>query len=808
MEVPAYEAAFEYLGEGVVVSDASGRIRYVNGQIVRMLGWPRAELVGQPLTTLMPERLRQAHAIGFQRFISTGTPRVFGKPIRVAALRKDGAEVEIELTLSALPSPPGEQLIIGLMRNLHERIELERQLAVTRHMRAATDLASRIIGEEDAKVVLDRAAEALARGFSAALARIWLREPSEQTLRLTASAGLSSDIESSSRKLIDLDSYPYKVGVVARTGQPFVCNELADEDGFDRAWLEREGVTSAAVLPLVVKGDVVGVLAAFFRERLHDEVAEVLGTVAAMVAAAINGSRLHEERDQLARRVEAERTYLRSLLMEAPAAIAILRGPDHVFELSNPVNSASLGRDPTGLSVREAFPELAGQGYAELLDQVLRTGESVEATEARLVVEREPGVPQEVFANFVYQPMRGPDGRNEGVLVFGFDVTELVSARRRVEMSEQAVRLANERLSLALAAANIGTWDYDPQSALIDWDPRTRDLFGVAPGVPVDYSSFLAVLHPEDRDRIDAVVQDVLRGGSGGKYDVEFRTIGIQDQVPRWIAARGQVLFEGHAGATRFIGTVIEITERKRAEAEREQLLHELQEAVRARDAFLGVASHELRTPLAALLLQIQNLKRAADTGQIPAPRLSDRLGKAERHVERLEHLVAELLDVARISEGRMTLALDDIDLVEVVKEAIDRLGVRLDQAGCEIRLDAPPEIVGRWDRLRLEQVMMNLLENALKYGPGKPIDVRVTGADGRARVAVRDRGIGIAPEDQERIFDRFERAVSERHYGGLGLGLWIVRNLVEAHGGRVLVDSEPVVGTVFTVDLPAAGPG
>ncbi|PTL79626.1 GAF domain-containing protein [Vitiosangium sp. GDMCC 1.1324] len=226
-------------------------------------------------------------------------------------------------------------------------------------------------------------------------------------------------------------------------------------------------------------------------------------------------------------------------------------------------------------------------------------------------------------------------------------------------------------------------------------------------------------------------------------------------------------------------------------------------EAVRLRDDFLSVAGHELKTPLSALRLQIQMLARVArDVATTPG--LAQRVEKAERTSERLGALIDELLDAGRITAGRLKLEREEMDLASLTRDAVGRMSEALARAGSEVKLMADTSVVGRWDRVRLEQVVGNLLSNAAKYGRGQPVEVRVeTGHDGRARLVVKDHGIGIAPEDQGRIFERFERAVNGKQFHGLGLGLWISREIVESHGGHIQVCSAPGEGSTFTVELP-----
>lgn len=244
------------------------------------------------------------------------------------------------------------------------------------------------------------------------------------------------------------------------------------------------------------------------------------------------------------------------------------------------------------------------------------------------------------------------------------------------------------------------------------------------------------------------------------------------------------------------------------ASAEQQRLASEAQDAVRVRDEFLSVAAHELRTPLTSLKLQLQAFYRQLRQGGPLDPKRVERgVDSCERQTTRLSQLVDNLLDVSRLVNGRLELQLEPLELGEVTRELVRRFETEANQAGVRLTVDAPQPVPGRWDRLRLEQVLTNLVSNAIKYGQGAPVEVRVRGGDTHACLEVRDHGIGIAPENARRIFERFERAVSSRNYGGLGLGLFITRQLVEALGGHISVDSHPGQGATFTVRLPLTGP-
>ncbi len=182
---------------------------------------------------------------------------------------------------------------------------------------------------------------------------------------------------------------------------------------------------------------------------------------------------------------------------------------------------------------------------------------------------------------------------------------------------------------------------------------------------------------------------------------------------------------------------------------------------------------------------------------------VEDYVATGARQVKKLSELVSDLLDVTRISGGKLRLEFEDVELATLVREVVTRHEPEAARLGSKLELEIQGSVVGRWDRLRLEQVITNLVDNAIKYGAGKPVQVRVQVGDNRVVLQVKDEGIGIAPEYLPRIFGRFERAVSERHYGGLGLGLYITRTIVEAMGGHIGVESQPAEGSLFTVELP-----
>jgi len=242
-----------------------------------------------------------------------------------------------------------------------------------------------------------------------------------------------------------------------------------------------------------------------------------------------------------------------------------------------------------------------------------------------------------------------------------------------------------------------------------------------------------------------------------------------------------------------------------------QQLEHQRQkwlEAEQARDTFLSIACHELKTPISAMQLQVQSILRterarteAAGDALTPVP--GNKAVLLKKTLDKLTHLIDNLLDISRLRLGKLTLCQEDVELTEVVRDVAVRAADEIQRAGCSLTVTAHEPIHGFWDRLRLEQILTNLVQNACKYGRGGPIQIRVEQMGNCARVLVQDAGIGISAPDQARIFDPFQRAVTGTHYEGFGLGLWIVRQFLEAMGGAIRVQSQPGHGSTFIAELP-----
>jgi len=538
-----------------------------------------------------------------------------------------------------------------------------------------------------------------------------------------------------------------------------------------------------------------------------------------------------QERAQLIAERRLERRY--RTLVEATGQVVWSTGPSGEMVEDSPSWRAFTG---------QAARELLGRGFLEAVhpDDRERAARAWQdgLSEARpydleLRLRRGDGTYAEVLSRGV--PVLDDDGTVLEWLGTCIDLSEHKRADKEAQLLADAGRILGSTLeggaSLA-AIANLAVPTLADSCAVHLREPDgSIRLVALA---ALDPQTERAAMESAQRRPIDPasaeVVAAVLRSGKtewersdAGPLPAE--RAGLEDHLADPIAAkalsyiavplcaRGQVLGaltvvttadSGRRYDALDVRTAEELGDRMAAALDNAALYRREQEAVRARDDFLSIASHELRTPLTPLRLQTQILRRLLAQGTPAREKLAAGLDTLERQTERLARLVSDLLDVSRITAGKLTLHREAVDLAEIAREMVERYA-GASRSRIELRAVPTP---GNWDRVRLEQVATNLLANAVKYGEGKPIEVVVEPTDAGAVLVVRDRGIGIAPQDVERIFGRFERAISSTSYGGLGLGLYIAQQIAVAHGGKISVASAPGQGATFTLALPEAAAG
>ena len=364
---------------------------------------------------------------------------------------------------------------------------------------------------------------------------------------------------------------------------------------------------------------------------------------------------------------------------------------------------------------------------------------------------------------------------------------------------------------MAITSAQLGTWDWNLITGELKWDTGCKAMFGLSPDGESSIELFFEGLHPDDRDRLQEIIQAALNPVSGGFYDTEYRTIGIEDKVERWLRAKGQAYYDAKGKPLRFSGTVLNITEQKQAEAQREQLLRQEQaareaaeRANRMKDEFLAVLSHELRTPLNPIL----GWAKLLQSPLVSSDKLQQGLSAIERNAKQQAQLVEDLLDISRIIRGKLTLSFGAIDLSEPIAAALETVSLAAEAKAIQFEVLLDPSVGQvRGDADRLQQVVWNLLSNAIKFNSIRGrVTVQLTSVDRHAQIQVSDTGKGIAPEFLPHVFELFQQQDSSttRSFGGLGLGLAIARQVVEAHGGTITaVSAGEGLGATFTVQLP-----
>ncbi|MFL5305863.1 MAG: PAS domain S-box protein [Polyangia bacterium] len=443
--------------------------------------------------------------------------------------------------------------------------------------------------------------------------------------------------------------------------------------------------------------------------------------------------------------------------------------------------------DVLGRPFIELVPPEAREQH-QLLDQQVREGRSVSAVESTMSRrDRQP-----LLISMTVSPIKDRRGGLRGVSVILRDISE----KRRIAI-ERA------RLAAIVESSADAIISKDLNGIITSWNPGAERLFGYTAeemvGTPI--YRIVPTDHPEDVPRI---LGAVARGEKVKHYDtVRVAKDGRRIQV--WLSVSpirdesGQVV-----GASKIAR---DITERIAAE-------DALKRGLELRDEFISFASHELKTPLTSMKIQVDRMKRglARDEASVfSRERVVQIVDQSERQIARLQHLVEDMLDVSRISTRGVALAREEVDLGNLVSETVELLSSLAASSDARIVVDVQrggPGLVGSWDRGRLEQVVTNLLTNALRYGGSLPVQVKVRSDGDCATLEVQDCGVGIAQRDQERIFERFERVSAEAASGGFGIGLYIVKQIVLAHGGTVKVHSHPGEGATFVVALPVKPPG
>ena len=485
----------------------------------------------------------------------------------------------------------------------------------------------------------------------------------------------------------------------------------------------------------------------------------------------------------------SELALLRKVLEASPSFLHVLQGPDFIFEYANEAYYRLVGRrDLIGRPAFEAMPEAAGE-YPQRIAQVMATQKPFHGIEIPVLLARVAGAPpEERWIDLLYLPLIEADGTCQRVLGHGTDVTDNVRMRREAEQAEQ---LSRDRLSDALIAGRMIAWEWNVHTDVVTSSGAWLELFGSKDKIFNTGEAAIQHVHPDDRETRIATIKATLAGLA--PWHLEYRAMRADGSV-LWLEERASVSSDLATGQRIIVGLAWEVTQRMQAQ-------DALVLADIRKNDFLATLSHELRNPLAPIRSGLQIIKLLTKGDE----RLNKTCQVMERQMTHLVRLIDDLMEVSRISRGKVTLRPERLLLnsvlstaVETVWPAIEAKPVRLVQLMSEaLAVDG--------DKDRLTQVFANLLANAVKFSPAhSTITLTLRQEDGDAVVVVEDQGQGIEAPILETVFDLFAQGPSHPMSGGLGIGLALVKQLIELHGGQVTAHSEGLDrGSAFIVRLP-----
>ena len=565
----------------------------------------------------------------------------------------------------------------------------------------------------------------------------------------------------------------------------------------------------------LMERDGAGMADAWFTFSLSAVRDDTAGIVAFLNVAAETTRQVVAEREAREARAAAERAeqQLRDVFAQAPAFMAVLRGPRHVFEFANDAYMRLIQRRAIlGRSVEEALPELRTQGFLQLLDHVLETGEPYIGREIPVMLARAGSAElEQVYLDFIYQPLTDALGRRIGVVAHGSDVTAAVRARHELERlweeSEAArtnVQASELRYRFLANSIPVQVWTATPDGHLDYISDFAAEYLGKPP-IDLIGDRWLAVVHPEDVPATTERWRHSLT--TGDRYEVEFRLWSAAHQSYRWHLGRARPQRDEGGAIIGWFGTNTEIEERKQTESELRRLTMEATEANRAKSDFLAAMSHELRTPLNAIGGYAQLIEMGV-RGPVTEEQRIDLL-KIQRSKNHLDRLVSDVLNFAKLGSGHIEFRTRTIGVRQTLDAVLEMVAPQLAQKGLRlVRATAPTDWAILADEDRTRQILLNLFSNALKFTPPSgTISVEVRADADVVALSVSDTGVGIPTGDLERIFEPFVQAkqtvdVSDH---GFGLGLAISRQLARAMGGDITVTSAVNSGSTFTLTLPRA---
>jgi PAS domain S-box-containing protein len=734
-----------------------------------------------------------------------------GETVKADYLVRDGRSGDDRVVhLRAAPIRDNDGRIIGsvvLSRDVtDERQVSERELLRRRRAECLANLGVEMVATAPTFDDLDEPAQRIAAAVGGTV-RIYLYSSSTGALDMAGFATIDPALE---EHRAYFESHPYRPGeglpgAVFQIGRPLLFYEVRGDALIDFARDSEERAIKAAMkeqsliaYPIDSYGERIGAVVISQsdpRRNFDAEDLEFARAIVERIGAASHIHRLttiaqdgHRAAEELARREVDARVRLEGVLDSAPIGIAVISADELRFELANPrfadfaaaLGRVSPGTKLIGLRAAEVLPAIERQ-----LKQVADTGETRIDEELRL---------GDTIVNRIISASRGRfSGITQSLTILVQDVTEQVRARREIENLASLMAERSARLDSILGSMTDGLWVYDSAGAVVDVNQAALNMFGLASRAEaIENGSFASFTLRDSEGRAiqprDMPHARALAGQTVPDYLAIGRHLLTGRDLDLSIAA-APIESNGVVGAVLVIRDITA-----------------LQELDRKKDEFLSVASHELRTPLTTIKGYTQLL--AQTVNDLEPEERATYINAVLGEIERMMGLISELLDVSRIETNRLQIHPQPISWLEFIEKRVSAFRVQHPARSIRFDAKAPASTVAA-DPDRMRQVIDNLLSNALKYSPeGSDIDVTVVCREDALETAITDYGIGIPSDELPWLFERFHRArnVSSRYYGGLGLGLYIARAIVEAHGGSIAVRSEEGSGSTFTMTLPLHG--
>ncbi|MDH3503243.1 MAG: PAS domain S-box protein [Nitrospirota bacterium] len=795
-----FRLVIEAAPSGMIMIDRQGTIVLANHLVTQLFGYPREELLGQPIELLIPERFRPQHPAHRTRFFAHPQSRAMGSGRHLYGLRKNGSEFSVELGLNPLVTGE-ETFVLASVADITERKKAESTLADQNRLLALDAEVGRIISQtQGLQPLLQQCAQAIVDHLNAAFARIWTLNSAQQVLELQASAGLYTHLNGPHGRI---PVGQFKIGQIAAEKKPHLTNTVIGDPRIpSQEWAKQEGLVAFAGYPLLKGQDVVGVMALFAKHPLTDLTVDTLKMVGDRITTAIerqNALQAHQELSQRNERILAsagEGIY--GVDMEGRTTFV------------NPAGARLLGYEPQELigllmhpTVHHTKPDGSPYHREECPMYAAFTDGTFHVVEDE-VLWRKDGTALPV--EYTSTPIHDEKNRLCGAVVIFNDITE----RKRAE----------ERFRLVVETAPNGMIMINQSGTIVLVNRLTESLFGFSRdeliGQPIEslIPQRFRKDHPHHRSEYTkAVHPDPIMGKgrelwglhkNGSEIPIEVGLNPIKTQEGRFILA-----------------SIVDITERKAAEKQMQKDAKNLEEtnkeliitrdqaldAARSKSEFLATMSHEIRTPLNGVIgMTDLLLDTDLDADQ------QEMVETVKKSGEFLLTIINDVLDFSKIDAGKLNLEEIAFDVRTAIDEVLDILAERANSKGLQLisLIDAATPQELRGDPSRIRQILFNLIGNAIKFTERGEVVVHVSlmrepSETTMVKFSVTDTGIGILPEVQPRLFESFTQAdrSTTRKFGGTGLGLAICKRLVTLMNGEIGLTSEAGQGSTFWITVP-----